>query len=113
MAKFFGKIGYWMLVEKRPGVSMPEYVEREYYGDLTRNMVKHENSGGVNDNLNVANSLSIVADPFAYEHAADIRYVEMLGANWKVASVEVRYPRLLLTIGGVYNDSLRETSGTA
>lgn len=104
MAKFYGKIGYLLMTEKRPGVYMPDHVERDYYGDLTRNMYRHEASGGVNDNFNIANSLSIVADPFAYEHAGDIRYVKMLGARWKVSSVEVRYPRLLLTIGGVYND---------
>ena len=33
-----------------------------------------------------------------------MRYVEFMGAKWKISSVEVQYPRLILTVGGVYND---------
>jgi hypothetical protein len=30
-------------------------------------------------------------------------YVEFMGAKWKISNVEVQYPRLILTIGEVYN----------
>ena len=32
-----------------------------------------------------------------------MRYVHWMGALWEVNSVEVLNPRLILTIGGVYN----------
>lgn len=103
MAKFFGKIGYAETIETSPGVWRPKIVEREYFGDLTRNVRRYESSGQVNDDLNIANEISIVADPYAYDNFHAMRYVSFMGANWKISSVEVQYPRLILTIGGVYN----------
>ena len=64
----------------------------------------------MNDNVNLANELSIVADPYANEHFFAMRYVELMGAKWKITNVDVQYPRLILTIGGVYNG---EQAGSA
>lgn len=103
MAKFFGKIGYGETAEVRPGVWKTRIVEREYFGDLTRNVRRYEASGQLNEDLNIANEISIVADPYAYDNFHAIRYVLFMGTKWKVSGVEVQYPRLILTIGGVYN----------
>ena len=103
MAQFFGRIGYVETVETKPGVWKPQIVEREYFGDLTRNVRRYESSGQLNENLNIANEISIVADPYAYENFHAMRYVIFMGAKWKISNVEVCRPRLLLTIGGVYN----------
>lgn len=103
MAKFYGKIGYAQTVETAPGVYEDQIVERSYYGELVRNTRSLQSSGQLNDNINVSNEISIVADPFAYENFHAIRYIEFMGAKWKATNVEVRYPRLVLTIGGVYN----------
>ena len=107
MAKFYGIIGYVESVETIPGVWVDEVVERPYSGDLVRNYEKHESSGEVNDNINIANEISIVADPYATDHFFSIRYVKFLlpklGGVWKVTTAEVAYPRLILSIGGVYN----------
>lgn len=103
MAKFYGKIGYAETVEKAPGVWKDEIVERSYSGDLTRNNRRLESSGNLNDNINIANELSIVADPFANQNFHLMRYVEYMGTKWKITSVEVKYPRLILVFGGVYN----------
>lgn len=104
MAKFYGVIGYAETVETKPGVWRPKIIEKEYFGDLTRNTHRYESTGQVNDNLNIANEISIVADPYARQNFHSMRYVEFMGAKWKITSVEVQYPRLILTIGGVYND---------
>ena len=104
MAKFFGKIGYVRTCEVRPGVWDTEETEREYFGDLTRNIRRLENSQKVNDDINISNEISIVADQFAYENFHAMKYVEFMGAKWKITSVEVQHPRLNLTIGGLYND---------
>lgn len=103
MAKFYGAIGYAETVETRPGVSVERITERMYFGDLIRNIRKLQTSGQLNDNVNIANEISIVADPFANENFHAMRYVEFMGAKWKIESVEVQYPRLILSIGGVYN----------
>ena len=103
MAKFYGKIGYEISEKTAPGVWTPKIVEREYSGDLTRNTVRQESANQVNVNINIANTISIVADPFAYENFHAMRYAEFMGTKWCITSVEVQYPRLLLTVGGVYN----------
>lgn len=103
MSKYFGKVGYGVPEETRPGVYKPQIVEKEYYGDIVRNIRRYEGSGKVNDDLNINMSLSIVADPFAYQNFHQIKYAEYMGAKWKASSVEVQRPRLILTLGGVYN----------
>lgn len=103
MSKWFGKIGYALTGETEPGLWEDTIVEREYYGDMISDRRKRQTSGEVNDNINLANVISILADPFAYENCSHMAYAEIMGAKWKITEVEVQYPRLILTIGGVYN----------
>ena len=102
MAKWFGKIGYAVTSETEPGIWENDITERDYYGDVIANRWKHQNSGDVNDDIMVSQIISIVADPFAYQHCSEIIYVEYMGSKWKVSDVEPMFPRLQLTIGGVY-----------
>lgn len=103
MAKWSGVIGFGVTEETYPGVYEEQIQERKYYGDLTRNARKIENSSEVNDNINISNQISIVADPFANNNLFAIKYVTFAGAKWKVKEVNVQFPRLILTVGGVYN----------
>ena len=103
MAKYYGVIGYAETVETAPGVYEEQITERNYYGELVRNTRRLQTSDQVNDNINIANEISIIADPFATQNFHAMRYIEFMGAKWKITNVEVRYPRLILTIGGVYN----------
>lgn len=103
MAKFYGEIGYATLGEGKPGVWSETITERTYYGDLIDNYRKLESSDQVNDNVNIANKISIVADPYANENFHAMRYAKFMGAKWKITNIEVRSPRLILTVGGLYN----------
>ena len=103
MAKFYGKIGYAEMQEIRPGVWEEGITERAYYGDLGRNTRRLQPVSQVNDNLTIANEISIVSDPYASLNFHSMRYVEFMGAKWKIENVEVSPPRLILTIGGLYN----------
>ena len=103
MAKFYGNIGYVVTKETVPGVWKEEVTSRPYYGDITRNVRRIQNAGVVNDDLVISNTIRVVADPFAMENFHAIRYVEFMGTKWKASDVEVRYPRLVITLGGVYN----------
>lgn len=103
MAKYYGKIGYAISEEVKPGVWKKRITEREYFGDVNRNTRRLQSSGNLNDNIIVSNEISIVADPFANENFHSMLYVEFMGAKWKISNVEVQYPRLILTIGEVYN----------
>ena len=104
MAKWHGNIGYGIQTESSPGVYTNVIKERSYSGEMLKNYRKQESSGSVNDNINIANTISIIADPFAYENFHAMVYVEIMNAKWKITGVEVQYPRLLLTVGGLYNE---------
>ena len=104
MAKFYGEIGYANIVETEPGVWEEKITKRNYYGDVIRNTRSLQTSDNVNDNINISNEISIVADPYANENFHSMRYVYFMGAKWKITSVEVKYPRLILSIGGLYNN---------
>lgn len=103
MNKFYGKIGYAITKETTPGVWVEQIIERSYYGDVIRNIRRLQSSENLNDDINVSNEISIVADAFANQNFHSMRYVEYMGTKWKVSSIEVKYPRLILSIGGVYN----------
>ena len=103
MHKFCGNIGYAISKETTPGVWIEDIVERQYFGDVYRNTRKLQSGNQVNDSIDISNEISILSDPFANENFHSMRYVTYMGAKWKVSSVEVRYPRLILTVGGLYN----------
>ena len=103
MAKFYGKIGYAETKETKPGVWVEQITERSYYGDITRNYRRLQSAEQLNDDININNEIRIVADPYAIDNFHSMRYAEFMGTKWKITNVEVSYPRLILTLGGLYN----------
>jgi len=103
MARFYGAIGYIEEVETAPDVFTNKPVEHMYKGDLIRNSRRLDNGVDINDNVSISNQISILADAYANNHIHDMRYVRWRGTAWKVTNVEVEPPRLILSLGGVYN----------
>lgn len=104
MAKFCGKIGFVETVETSPDVWEEKTTERLYYGDLIRSTRRLENQSQVNDSININNEISIIADPYIRENLFSMRYVEFMGSKWKISGVDVQFPRLILSVGGLYNE---------
>lgn len=103
MPKFHGKVGFGDQVETEPGVYQDVITENVYSCDVVRNSARIQEGQGLNDDLTVGHSISIVADEFANGHYSGIRYVEWAGTLWKVVHIELQRPRILLRLGGVYN----------
>lgn len=103
MAKFYGRIGFVTMVETIPDVWESVEVPKEYFGDLVRNQRRWTNGESVNENLEISNEISILLDDFIKENLGAIKWVEVMGQKWKVNSVTLEYPRVRLTLGGVYN----------
>lgn len=103
MARYSGKIGFVENKKTKPGVWTPTVTENHYYGDVTRAGRKITDGQGVNHDVVIDNVISIIADPYARGHYFAIRYAWYQGAKWTVTHVEVLYPRLVLTLGGLYN----------
>lgn len=104
MAKFYGAIGYGITSETSPGVWTDSIIERNYKGDVLQDYRKSSTGESINDNIDISSRISIVSDGFAMRHFHTIKYVKWMGAAWKVTNVDANQrPRLILTIGGVYN----------
>lgn len=106
MNKYCGLIGYADLMEVREDVYKEVITERKHYGDFytnSRNLVN--NSDSTNDNIAVSNQISIVMDPYISANFHKIRYATYLKSKWKVTSAKVEYPRIILTLGGLYNEN--------
>lgn len=103
MTKFYGVIGYGETVETSPGVWVDQITERSYYGDVVKNTRRLKEGEGLNNDLSVGNSISVVADAYANNNFHNIRYIQWAGARWTVSEVEVMRPRLLMRLGEVYN----------
>lgn len=103
MPKFFGKIGFGESAQTSPGVWEDVITEREYYGDVVRNVRSLEQGDKVLSDIRANNSINIVADAYANDHFFAMRYIEWAGTLWIIENVEVQSPRLLIRLGGVYN----------
>lgn len=113
MPRFCGKVGFGISQETKPGVWVPKITERTYRGDITKMARRLDGSEYLNDNVTVNNSISIVADAFANENLFAIKYVKWGNARWKVSNIEVQRPRLILTLGEVYNGPTPKASSDA
>ena len=103
MAKFHGIIGYAISTEITPGVWTDVITSREYFGDVLRETKEWREANQVNDNLTIGNRISVVGDDFAYSNFSAMRFIVWAGVYWKVSSIEIQRPRLILSLGGVYN----------
>ena len=112
MNRFYGQVGFAIPTETRPGYTTDSIKEHSYYGDILRNNIKWASSpDSTNDDLNINVQISIVANPFANNNCHFMKYVRFMGTEWKITNVEPRYPRLILTVGGVYNGPTAERTG--
>lgn len=107
MAKFYGAIGFAESEEIKPGIFKDRIVEHFYAGDFQSSKQQFESSDQHLDDVNFADDLSIVSDAYAFEHIAYLKYVVIDGTKWKIRAAEKKYPRLILTIGGVFNENRR------
>ena len=103
MAKFYGPIGYALSEETSPGVWTDVIIEKNYRGDVVLDQRRWQSADKLNDDLNVDNSISIVGDKYAYQNFGNMKYIVWDGNPWKIQSLSINRPRIILQIGGVYN----------
>lgn len=113
MAKFYGQIGFIINPDEpdERGLCEPIVTERNYYGDVNRISRRWETGQKINDDITISNEISIVSDPFVNQNIPWIKYVRWNGVTWKVSNVDVQFPRLILSIGGVYNGEQANSAG--
>lgn len=104
MAKWKGQIGFAVLIETDLDVWTEQIVERSYYGDILHNSrSNYVGDNEVNQGFNISNKISFIADPYARENMYRMKYATFMGTKWKISSVDVEYPRLTMSLGGLWN----------
>ena len=103
MAKFFGEIGFATQVETSPGIWEDQIIEKQYYGYVFRESRRFSTTDQVLDKINLSNQISILADGYVVDNIQNLRYIRWLGGLWKISYVELKFPRLVLEMTGVYN----------
>lgn len=104
--KWFGKVGYRIDASLNEFADSEQYVEKEYYGDIIRNYKKDRSDSTINDEFSISNQIRILADPFMTENFSKIRYITFMNSKWKIASVDVQWPALILDLGGLFNEEV-------
>lgn len=103
MSKFYNNIGFVISKETSPGVWVEKPVIKKYRGDVIRNYIRYDSQSKINSDINMNVNISIIADSYIRENLGRIRFVEFEGSFWNIESIEPQWPRLVLTIGGIYN----------
>ena len=104
MAKFAGLVGYVNQEESAPGVWTPVEQTRTTKGDFYMESSRHQNGDKVNDDIVLNHRISLVGDAYAFMNYYAMRWIEIHNVKWKITSVEVKRPRLIVNIGGLYNE---------
>lgn len=106
MAKYFGKIGFEITSTDDYGTTKTKIRELDYTGDIIGQTNRWESSSDkISDDLTVNGKISVVADSFLYNNIGAMKYVVWMGVKWKIRSIEPLRPRLILTVGGMYNEN--------
>ena len=104
MAKFRALIGYCIPTEVEKGVWQDVIVEHYHRGDILQDYDRWDSSKEVNDDLNISNRFSIVADSFIKAHRDQMKYIVIDHTRWKIHSLDLtNRPRIVFTVSGVYN----------
>lgn len=102
MAKFYGTVGFAITEETSPGVYEEVIHKKDYYGDVENISRRLQSAQDLNDNITISCEISILADSFANENIYAMRYIEYAGTKWKISNATPKFPRILLSLGGVY-----------
>lgn len=104
MAKWYGQIGFAETRETDLDEWTEVIVERPYPGDILSNSRSMPSGSEINNDITISNKISFITDPYARENFHNIRYATFMGTRWRVTSIDVQYPRLNITLGGVWMD---------
>lgn len=106
--KFYGKIGFSITEKTSPGIWTPSITTRNYSGDVIQLTKRLDSGEHINDGLRLNVQISIICDPWFQENLSRTAYVEYLGNKWKIESISPQYPRMILTLGGLYHEEEEE-----
>lgn len=103
MSKYAGLVGYVTQEETVPGVWSPVDKAVMTKGDIIRQSSSVQNDGKVNSDVTLNHRVSLIGDAYAFNNYFNLKWIEVGGRKLEVSSVELQRPRLIVTVGGLYN----------
>ena len=104
MAKFHEKVGFLIPTDNQEtGIASFTPVEKRFYGKVNEHTRRWDSTEHLGDDLNISNQIAIIANDYAFKHASSIAYVRFMNGWWKVSSIRIKVPEIILTLGGVWN----------
>lgn len=111
MTKFTGLVGYVTQEETAPGVWSPVESPKMMRGDIIRQSSTNGNgervrdTGKVNDDISLNHRVSLLGDAYAFDKYYNIKWIMIDNLKWEVSSVEIQRPRIIVSLGGLWNGS--------
>lgn len=103
MSKFAGLVGYATQEETVPGVWSPVEKTVMMKGDVIRQSSSVQNDDKVNSDIALNHRVSLMGDSYAFDNYYNLKWIQLHGRKVEVSSVELQRPRLIVSVGGVYN----------
>jgi len=109
MTKFAGLVGYVTQEETVPGVWAPVETSIMMRGDIISQSYTNGNgsrisdTGKVNDDITLNHRVSLLGDAYAFDNYFDLKWIQIGGRKLEISSIELRRPRLTVSIGGLWN----------
>lgn len=111
MAKYSGTIGFFVTSETVPGVWKQTIVDRQYRGDELNCTYRWDSEQSTpNDSMRISNRISVISDSFLINNIPAMKYITYKGFQYKIASVETVGPRLIITLGGIFDGNATSAS---
>ena len=112
MARYHGKVGFLVCEDdQETGMATERAVEKPFFGTVMEHTRRWSENDHLNDDLSLGNQISIVATDYAFKHSSAIAYATFMGQKWKVTSMRIKPPQIILTLGGIWNGSKAGTAG--
>lgn len=108
MTKFTGLVGYVTQEQSAPGVWSPVENPKMMRGDFISQASTNGNgshisdTGKVNDDVSLNHRVSLLGDTYAFNNFMNLKWIQIGGKKFEISSVELRRPRLIVSVGGVY-----------
>lgn len=109
--RWHGKLGFENVAEEGDnGIFTPIITEKDYSGDQStfRSIYRSDKPNGT---ITTNTTISVLVNPWLNANYNRIAYATIRGVKWAVTDVDLTdCRRIVLTLGGVYNDKVRVTS---